>query len=90
MFKTINFLFNLFQEWRVFLTYKLSYYFAFAHYSSGLAAEENKKHGEAVCYYEAAVEKLKEAWKNAEKISSDRTNAFKDAHTFTYDVFMGK
>jgi hypothetical protein len=55
-----------------------------------LIAEEGKKYGQAVCYYEFAVEKLKEAWKNAEKISSDKTNVFKDAHIFTNDVLMGK
>ncbi|CAF0965313.1 unnamed protein product [Adineta ricciae] len=79
-----------FREWRVALTYKLSYYLALAYYFSGLVAEESKKYGQSVCYYEAAVERLKEAWKNAEKISSDKTNVFKDAHTFTYDVVMGK
>lgn len=72
------------------MTYKLSYYLAVAHFCSGLAAEENKKHGQAVCYYEAGVERLKEAWKNAEKISSDKVNTFKDAHTFTNDVITGK
>ncbi|CAF1159923.1 unnamed protein product [Rotaria sp. Silwood1] len=79
-----------FREWRVYLTYKLSYYFALTYYCCGLIAEENKKHGQSVCYYEAAVERLKEAWKNAEKISSDKTNIFKDAHMFTNDVIMGK
>ncbi|CAF4212639.1 unnamed protein product, partial [Rotaria sp. Silwood2] len=77
-------------EWRVCLTYKLSYYLAITYYCCGLVAEESKKHGQALCYYEAAVERLKEAWKNAEKISSDKTNAFKDAHTFTNDIIMGK
>ena len=72
------------------LTYKLSYYLAVAYFFSGLGAEEAKKRGQAVCYYEAAVERLKEAWKNAEKISSDKTNVFKDAHTFTNDVMIGK
>ncbi|UJR14946.1 hypothetical protein I4U23_001927 [Adineta vaga] len=79
-----------YREWRVALTYKLSYYLAIAYYFSGLVAEENKKYGQSVCYYEAGVERLKEAWKNAEKISSDKANIFKDAHTFTYDVVMGK
>ncbi|CAF1355817.1 unnamed protein product [Rotaria sordida] len=77
-------------EWRVYLTYKLSYYLALTYYCCGLIAEENKKHGQAVCYYEVAVERLKEAWKNGEKISSDKTNIFKDAHMFTNDVIMGK
>ena len=72
------------------LTYKLSYYLALTSFCSGLVAEETKKRGQAVCYYEAAVERLKEAWKNAEKISSDKTNIFKDAHIFTTDVIMGK
>lgn len=72
------------------LTYKLSYFFALAHYFSGLVAEENKKYGQSVCYFEAAGERLKEAWKNAEKISSSSTNVFKDAHTFTNDVVLGK
>ena len=53
-------------------------------------AEEGKKRGQAVCYFEAAVERLKEAWKNAEKISSDKTAVYKDVHTFTTDVLMGK
>ncbi|CAF0888609.1 unnamed protein product [Adineta steineri] len=79
-----------FREWRVSLTYKLSYYLAITYYFSGLVAEENKKYGQSVCYYEAGVERLKEAWKNAEKISSDKANVFKDAHTFTNDVVMGK
>jgi hypothetical protein len=87
--KTNN-LYSLFQEWRVSLTYKLSYYLAITYYCSGLIAEESKKYGQSVCYFEVAVERLKEAWKNAEKISSDRTNIFKDAHAFTNDVLMGK
>jgi hypothetical protein len=33
---------------------------------------------------------LKEAWKTSEKISSDRTNVFKDPHAFTNDVLTGK
>lgn len=53
-------------------------------------AEEAKKRGQAVCYYEAAVERLKEAWKNAEKISSDKTAIFKDVQQFTSDVLTGK
>ena len=72
------------------LTYKLSYYFGLTYYCCGLVAEEGKKRGQAVCYYEAAVERLKEAWKNAEKISSDRTAVFKDTHQFTNDVLTGK
>ena len=72
------------------LTYKLSYYLAVTYYCCGLSADETKKRGQAVCYYEAAVERLKEAWKNAEKISSDKTNVFKDAHAFTNDVLMGR
>lgn len=72
------------------LTYKLSYYLALTYFCSGLVSEENKKHGQIVCYYEAAVERLKEAWKNAEKISSDRANVFKEAHIFTTDVLVGK
>ncbi|CAF1230111.1 unnamed protein product [Rotaria magnacalcarata] len=79
-----------FKEWRVCLTYKLSYYFALTYYCCGLVAEEGKKYGHSVCYYDAAIERLKEAWKNAEKISSDKTNIFKEAHTFATDVLMGK
>jgi hypothetical protein len=55
-----------------------------------LLSEENKKRGQAVCYYEVAIEKLRDAWKNAEKISSDKTLVYKDAHTFTNDVVAGK
>ncbi|CAF3354792.1 unnamed protein product [Rotaria socialis] len=79
-----------FKEWRVCLTYKLSYYFALTYYCCGLVAEEGKKYGHSVCYYDAAIERLKEAWKNAEKISSDKANIFKETHTFATDVLMGK
>ncbi|CAF0735791.1 unnamed protein product [Adineta steineri] len=79
-----------FREWRVALTYKLSYYLAITYYCCGNIAEENKKRGEAVCYFENAVERLKDGWKNAEKISSDKTTIYKDAHAFAYDLIMEK
>ena len=72
------------------LTYKLSFYFGLSNFFSGVVAEEAKKRGQAVCCYQAAVDRLTEAWKNAEKISSDRTAAFKDVHQFSSDVFNGK
>ncbi|CAF1254501.1 unnamed protein product [Rotaria sordida] len=79
-----------FREWRVALTYKLSYYLSITYYCNSLIADENKKHGEAVCYLENAIERLKDGWKNAEKISTDKTNIYKDAHTFTIDMIMEK
>ncbi|CAF3260744.1 unnamed protein product [Rotaria sp. Silwood2] len=81
---------KIFREWRVALTYKLSYYLSITYYCNGLIAEENKKHGESVCYFENAIERLKDGWKNAEKISTDKTSIYKDAHTFTIDIIMGK
>lgn len=72
------------------LTYKLSYYLALTSYCEGLAATENKKYGQMVCYFESAVERLKEAWKNAEKISSDKTAMFKDVHNFSMDTAATK
>lgn len=72
------------------MTYKFSYYFALTHFYSGVIAEGDKKYGQMVCYYESAVEKLKEAWKSAEKISSEKAAPLKDAHLFTFDVLMGK
>lgn len=78
------------KEWRVVLTYKCSYYLSMTYYCCGLVAEENKKHGDAVCYFENALERLKEGWKNAEKISSDKTAIFKEIHTFTHDILAEK
>ncbi len=78
------------KDWRVALTFKLSYYLSVTYYCCGLIAEENKKRGEAVCYFENAVERLKDSWKNAEKISSDKTAIYKDAYTFANDIIMGK
>ncbi len=78
------------KEWRVALTYKLSYYLSITYYFCGLISEENKKRGEAVCYFENAVEYLKDGWKNAEKISSDKTAIYKDAHVFTNEILMTK
>ncbi|CAF0803217.1 unnamed protein product [Didymodactylos carnosus] len=52
--------------------------------------KENKKRGEAVCYYEAAVERLQEAWKSAAKISNDKLQPFQESHTFSTDVIVGK
>jgi hypothetical protein len=82
--------FFIFKEWRVALIYKSSYYLSITYYCCGIIAEENKKRGEAVCYFENAVERLKDGWKNAEKISSDKTAIYKDAHTFTNDILMAK
>jgi hypothetical protein len=82
--------FFFFKEWRVALTFKLSYYLSIAYYCCGLIAEENKKRGESVCYYTTAVERLKDSWKNAEKISTDKTSIYKDAYTFAHDVIMEK
>ncbi|CAF1156375.1 unnamed protein product [Rotaria sp. Silwood1] len=81
---------NKFREWRVALIYKISYYLAITYYCNGLIADENKKHGEAVCYFENAIERLKDGWKTAEKISTDKTNLYKDAHSFTIDIIMEK
>ncbi|CAF1202317.1 unnamed protein product, partial [Didymodactylos carnosus] len=77
-------------EWRTSVTYKLSYYLAMTYFYCGITAEDNKKRGEAVCYYEAAVERLKEAWKNAAKISNDKVQPFQESCTFTTDVLVGK
>ena len=72
------------------LTYKTAYYLSLTYYFCGLVAEDSKKRGEAVCYYENALERLKDGWKNAEKISSDRAAVYKDAHTFTNDILTFK
>lgn len=72
------------------LTYKLSFYFGLSLFFSGLVSEEAKKRGHAVCFYQSAVDRLNEAWKTAEKISSDKTSMFKDVHQFASDVFNGK
>ncbi|UJR31730.1 hypothetical protein I4U23_019210 [Adineta vaga] len=79
-----------FREWRVALTYKISYYRAITYYCCGIIAEENKKRGEAVCYFENAVERLKDGWKNAEKLSTDKTSIYKDAHAFTSNIITGR
>ena len=60
------------------------------YYCGGLLADESKKRGEAVCYYENAVEQLKEAWKNATKISSDKSAIYKDAHTYALELVTEK
>ncbi|CAF4256660.1 unnamed protein product [Rotaria socialis] len=77
-------------EWRVTLIYKSSYYLAITYYCNGLIAEDNRKHGECVCYYENSIERLTNGWKTAEKISTDKTNAYKEANTFTNDMIMRK
>lgn len=81
---------SLAQEWRVALTFKVSYYLAVTYFCSALVTEEKKKRGEALCYYENAVEQLKEAWKNATKISSDKASIFKEGHAFVMDLFSEK
>lgn len=60
------------------------------YFCCGLLADENKKRGEAVCYYENAAEQLKDAWRNATKISSDRSSIYKDAHTYTLELVTEK
>ncbi|CAF1153019.1 unnamed protein product [Adineta ricciae] len=79
-----------YREWRTVLTYKLSYYLAVTYYCCGMIAEETKKRGEAVCYFENAVERLKDGWKNAEKVSSDKTSVYKDVHAFTTNIITAK
>lgn len=78
------------QEWRVALTFKISYYFAVTYFCLGQVAEENKKRGEMVCYYENALEQVKEAWKNATKISSDKAAPFKEAYSYALELFSEK
>jgi hypothetical protein len=72
------------------LTYKMFYYLSMAYFFCGLLADENKKRGEAVCYYEHSIEQLKAAWKSATKISTDKTTMFKDAHNFLIELFTEK
>lgn len=72
------------------LTYKSAYYLSITYYCCGLIADENKKHGEVVCYFENALERLKDGWKNAEKISSDKTALFKEVQTYTHDMMAEK
>ena len=72
------------------LTYKSSYYLSITYYCCGLLAEESKKRSEALCYYENSMEKLKEAWKNATKISSDKAAIYKDAHTYALGLIQDK
>lgn len=81
---------HFFKEWRVVLIYKSAFYLSITYYCNGLIAEENKKHGETLCYYENALERLTDGWKTAEKISSEKTNLFKEAHAYLNDIIIAK
>lgn len=72
------------------MTFKSIFYAALTYFYCGIVAEENKKHGEAVCYFENAVEQLKDAWKSASKISNDKTSIFKEIQNFTLQTFNEK
>ncbi|XP_043498928.1 tyrosine-protein phosphatase non-receptor type 23 isoform X1 [Polistes fuscatus] len=89
---------KIYKSWKRYVKFKRAYHLAVTHLYQGLAAEEQRKMGERVAFYNAALASLNEAHLiySFAKGSVDVTGApdekavVEEALTFTNDVIEGK
>ncbi|KAK2576419.1 hypothetical protein KPH14_005755 [Odynerus spinipes] len=89
---------KIYKSWKRYVKFKRAYHLAVTHLYQGLAAEEQRKMGERVAFYNAALASLNEAHLiySSAKGSVDITGApdekavVEEALTFTNDVIEGK
>ncbi|XP_072532592.1 tyrosine-protein phosphatase non-receptor type 23b [Salminus brasiliensis] len=74
------------KEWRKLIYMKISYFSAVTHLHMGKQSEEQQKFGEAVAYFQAALDRLNEAI----KLSKGQPDSVQAALRFTMDVIGGK
>lgn len=88
----------IFQSWKRYVKFKRAYHLAVTHLYQGLAAEEQRKMGERVAFYNTALASLNEAHliysiaKGSVDVTGvpDEKAVVEEALTFTNDVIEGK
>ncbi|XP_049331506.1 tyrosine-protein phosphatase non-receptor type 23b [Astyanax mexicanus] len=74
------------KEWRKLIYMKISYFSAVTYLHMGKQSEEQKKFGEAVAYFQGALDRLNEAI----KLAKHQPDSVQEALRFTMDVIGGK
>lgn len=80
---------KIYKSWKYYLKFKKAYHLAVTYLYQGLAAEEQRKMGERVAFYNAALASLNEAQLIYSNIPGEKTT-IEEALTFTNDVIEGK
>ncbi|XP_076670814.1 tyrosine-protein phosphatase non-receptor type protein myopic isoform X1 [Andrena cerasifolii] len=89
---------KIYKSWKRYVKFKKAYHLAVTHLYQGLAAEEQRKMGERVAFYNVALASLNEAqqiYANAKGSigitgASEEKTIVEEALTFTNDVIEGK
>ncbi|XP_076168588.1 tyrosine-protein phosphatase non-receptor type protein myopic isoform X2 [Ptiloglossa arizonensis] len=89
---------KIYKSWKRYVKFKKAYHLAVTHLYQGLAAEEQRKMGERVAFYNVALASLNEAqliYANAKGQigitgAADEKTIVEEALTFTNDVIEGK
>ncbi|CAH0393687.1 unnamed protein product [Bemisia tabaci] len=76
------------KRWRRYVKFKSAYYACISLLYQGMQSEEQQKMGERVAYYQAASDRLQEAFNLSKDIENQE--AVQEALTFTMDVVVGK
>lgn len=80
---------KIYKSWKHYLKFKKAYHLAVTYLYQGLAAEEQRKMGERVAFYNAALASLNEAQLIYSNIPGEKVT-IEEALTFTNDVIEGK
>ncbi|XP_076756719.1 tyrosine-protein phosphatase non-receptor type protein myopic isoform X1 [Xylocopa sonorina] len=80
---------KIYKSWKYYLKFKKAYHLAVTYLYQGLGAEEQRKMGERVAFYNAALASLNEAQLIYSNIPGEKT-VIEEALTFTNDVIEGK
>lgn len=80
---------KIYKSWKHYLKFKKAYHLAVTYLYQGLAAEEQRKMGERVAFYNAALASLNEAQLIYSNIPGEKAT-IEEALTFTNDVIEGK
>ncbi|XP_020286382.1 tyrosine-protein phosphatase non-receptor type 23 isoform X2 [Pseudomyrmex gracilis] len=82
---------KLYKSWKRYVKFKKAYHSAVTYLYQGLAAEEQRKMGERVAFYNAALASLNEAHTFCDfSNSKEEKAAVEESLTFTNDVIEGK
>ncbi|XP_076291902.1 tyrosine-protein phosphatase non-receptor type protein myopic isoform X2 [Lasioglossum baleicum] len=81
---------KIYRSWKRYVKFKKAYHLAVTHLYQGLAAEEQRKMGERVAFYNAALASLNEAQSIYAHAKTEEKTLIEEALTFTNDVVEGK
>ncbi|XP_031849254.2 tyrosine-protein phosphatase non-receptor type protein myopic isoform X2 [Nomia melanderi] len=81
---------KIYKSWKRYVKFKKAYHLAVTHLYQGLAAEEQRKMGERVAFYNAALAALNEAQSIYANAKTQEKTLIEEALTFTNDVIEGK